>query len=77
MVRRTSLGLTPRQELYLRGLCNGEMQKEIAAREFLSVQTIKNMLGEAYKILGVRSAVEACYVLGIWDERTAKNAADR
>lgn len=67
MVRRTALGLTPRQELYLRGMCNGDLRKEVATNAGRSRGGVAWVLGEAYRALKVRNRGEACYVLGTWD----------
>jgi DNA-binding NarL/FixJ family response regulator len=69
MVRRTALGLTPRQELYLRGMCNGERRKETATNAGRSDGAVRCGLTKAYRTLRVRNAAEACYVLGIFDQR--------
>lgn len=69
---KSSLGLTKRQELYLRQVCRGDSRQEIAAEAFVSYATVRNTLGTVYRLLGVRNAAGACYALGISDQREAE-----
>jgi DNA-binding NarL/FixJ family response regulator len=66
---RGTLGLTARQELYLRGTCRGDARREIAEEAYVSEHAIRNAMSYLYRALGVRNAAAACYALGIEDMR--------
>lgn len=70
MARLGVFGLTPRQETYLRGICRGYRRKDVAAREFVSEDTVRCGLNAVYRAMHERSAAGACYRLGLFDQHT-------
>lgn len=57
--------LTPRQTVILALVASGHKQREIARRLDVSLQTVKNLLRDAYTRLGARSAAHA---VALWKE---------
>jgi DNA-binding NarL/FixJ family response regulator len=69
MIHKGALGLTHRQETYLRGVCRGEERKAVAERHFVSDQAVRCVLSTVYRALKVRNGAGACYLLGKEDGR--------
>jgi DNA-binding NarL/FixJ family response regulator len=72
MKRHGALNLTPREELYLRGMCNGDNRQEVAEACHVAVSTVRNTLSLVYQKIGARNATAACYLLGVADQREAE-----
>jgi DNA-binding NarL/FixJ family response regulator len=60
MAKRGILGLTPRQEVYMRLACQGASNQQVAEQRFVSRSTVKTGLWRAYRTVGVHSLAEAC-----------------
>jgi DNA-binding CsgD family transcriptional regulator len=64
--QRCALGLTHRQEAYLRGVCAGRTMRQVAALESVSVSAVKWGLSAVYRHLGLtggagdRPMAQAC-----------------
>jgi DNA-binding NarL/FixJ family response regulator len=73
-MHRTILGLTSRQDLYLRAICRGDQRSEVAEAAFVSVSAVREAMRTAYRLLGVRNAAAACYALGLEDAKAQEVA---
>lgn len=71
-----ALGLTPRQELYLRAACKGDTRQEIADEAYVSYATVRSTLSAVYRVLGARNAAAACYALGMADTKKSEVTND-